>query len=296
MTRPRDSSTSSAAPDEQDSRRGHPRNRRPARTIAPIIDGVAEVTARRPLQKSAAARSAARRERHVEETVWADGEAEARSRGFGRRTESFFADTGPFGRTARHRTAPVPRRREDDSDLLWQALDLSRHARLKPAAEPVGLQAALPRIQRSIGSKARNAALVAGGFLVGLLAIPVFLLSSSAAPVAAPIPGIAVMGDRSDLVLERVTASLLPRGEGKVLSVEGTVRNVAARNAIVPPLRIALSDAGSIVGERPLSIGVRHLTTGQSVHFVSRIAVPSATTGRIAIGFRSNRAASGSVR
>ena len=297
MTRSRDSSMPFAAHDAPNSAGSAHAARRTTRSIPTIIDGVAEVTERRPLDKSAAARAAAHCEDHADEPFWAAGEADARSRGFGRRTESYFTDAGPFGRTARGLTTLVARRHENESDLLWQALDLSRHARLKPPAELVGLEAPLPHVQRSIGLRARNAALVAGGFLFGLLAIPVFLLSSSAAPVAAPIADVAVMGgETGDLVLERVTASLLPRGDGKVLSVEGTVRNVAGRNAIVPPLRIALSREGSVVGERPLSIGVKRLSSGQSAHFVSRIAVASATSGKIAIGFQIHRPASASNR
>ncbi len=301
MTRPRDTSSPFAARNRSH-RAASPDDdkgsvRRAARAIPTIIDCVAEVTERKPLDKSAAARAAAHPERPAGAPFWAAGEADARSRGFGRRTESFFADTGHFGRTSRRRTTLTPRRHENESDLLWQALDLSRHARVEPSAEPVGLEAALPHIHRRIGLRARNAALVAGGFLAGLLAIPVFLLSSSVAPVAAPIPDVAILGGAAgDLVLERVTASLVPRGEGKVLSVEGTVRNAALQDTIVPPLRIALSNGDSVVGERPLSIGVVRLTAGQSVHFVSRVAVSSASSGDIAIGFQANETTLATIR
>ena len=296
MTRSRDNSMPFAAREMPESSGPAHSARRTARSIPTTIDGVAEVIERRPLDKSTKGWVAARSEPPADEPFWAAGEADARSRGFGRRNESFFADGGPFGRTARDRTAPVVRRGENNCDLLWQALDLSRQA-LKPTAEPIGLQAALPQIPRNIGLKARNAALISGSFLFGLLAVPVVLLSSSAAPVAAPISNVAVMGnDPSDLVLERVTANLVPRGGGMVLSVEGTVRNGAGQNAIVPPLRIALSRKGSVVGERPLSIGVQRLSSGQSAHFVSRIAVASTTTGDIAIGFQSNGPESASNR
>ena len=296
MTRSRDNSMPFAAHEVPESSGPAHSARNTARSNPTIIDGVAEVTERRRLDKSAAARAAALGEYQTDEPFWAAGEADARSRGFGRRTESFFANAGPFGRTARDRTALVARRHENDSDLLWQALDLSRHA-LKPNAEPIGLEAALPQIQRNIGLKARNAALIAGGFLFGLLAIPVVLLSSSAAPVTAPISNVAVMGnDAGDLVLERVVASLVPRGQGKVLSVEGTVRNVAEQDALVPLLHIALAREGSVIGERPLSIGVKRLSSGQSAHFVSRIAVASATSGEIAIGFQTHGPASASNR
>ena len=277
---------------------GFDRSRRgPMLPAATIIEGVAEVTERRLIEKSAAARAAAHPERIIEEPNWAAGESDARTRGFGRRTESYFADAGRFGRTSRSRTTLVSRRHEDESDLLWQALDLSRHARLRPSAEPVGLEAALRPIERSIGFRARRTAILAGGFLAGLLAIPVFLLSSSQAPIAAPIADVAIMGGGfGDLVLEDVSASFVPRGDGKVLSVEGTVRNGARKAAIVPPLRIALSDADSVVGERPLSIGLQRLEAGTSVHFVSHVAVSSETDGKMAIGFRANSQAPASGR
>ena len=255
-----------------------------------IIDGTAEVIARRIVAKTAAERAAASREMQEAATPVTFDTAPAQ--GFGRRRQSFFNHKDGFGRASHARVTLMSKRhlkdRDDAPDLLRQSLDLSQSLRFFSSAGSLDGEAPLIPMERGLGRRARNAAFLTAGFLVGVLSIPVFLLAAPNAPVAAPYrdaasaTGLSVSGGFS---LDGVETALVAHGAGKVLTVEGTIRNTADTTGLVPPLRIAMRDGTGIVGERPLRVGVDSLRAGQTVHFVSRLAVASNATGEVSIGF-----------
>ncbi|MEF2553663.1 FxLYD domain-containing protein [Aurantimonas sp. A2-1-M11] len=229
--------------------------RAPPRAI--IIDGEAEVVSRQPLPHHA---STLRQIAH--EPAVADAMPEPGERAFGRRSAASRA----FASAA-----------SEDRDLLRQASLLSHGASWPADAGPA---------RESLGTMARRlspsrAVLVVGGFLVGLLAAPVLLLSMPESPVAAPY-GVA---SASGLVLRDVDASIAPRGPGAVLSVAGTIVNDTAGTLTVPTLRIALRDADGITRSRPLNAQISALPAGQSVRFRSALAVAGDTAGDMSVEF-----------
>ena len=227
-----------------------------------VIDGTVTAVARRPLQKSQAARAAAGealRLTHVAPERDEPTAAEIAARAFGRHRRA----AGPGSGSATRRP-----------DLVFPG-DRDRHfqPRLRPDAASTSPVDARRRI--------RNAAMVAALFLLGFLAIPVFLVATPESPAAAPY----VATSASGLTIEDVKAGLAPRGDGAVLSVSGTISNPTRANATIPPLRIALANAEGDVLARPLATTVGRLAAGSSIRFLSTLAVPSGLSGDVSVRF-----------
>ena len=240
----------SSAPDES-RRRAQPAS--PAR----VIEGTAEVTARTRRKKSAAELDMARQS--LSGTV---EEVDARS-AFGRRAP-----------TARQRPEP----QAAAPDLLWQSLP-PRGARPLPG----GALRAVVAQARSL--RLRDAAFIAGAFVVGMFALPVGILWMASAPVAAPLAAASASG----VILSEIETNLAPRGDGVVLTVAGRIANVADQAIQVPLMHIVMSGADGSRQVKPLRAGIGELGAGQSVQFLSAMAVPAGTQGDIRIDFAASR-------
>lgn len=236
--------------------------RRNADPAAParVIEGTAEVTTRIRREKSAAELEAARLSLAAPAD---DGESRA---AFGRRA--------PVDPAAPRRHEP----RTAAPDLLWQSLP-PRGARPLPGG------AARAVIAHARSLRLRDAAAIATAFLVGVFALPVLLLWMAAAPVAAPL----VMAPAGGVILSDVETSLAPRGDGAVLTVAGRLANVAAASAEVPLMHIVMTAPDGSRQVKPLRAGIGELGAGQSVQFLSALAVPAGSGGTIAVDFAAGR-------
>lgn len=237
--------------------------RAPRRVIT--IDGEAEIVGRQALPRHASTLRQIAHEPTASEAMPASG-----ARPFGRRASGHGHGSFPDAAAA-------------ERDLLRQAFLLSRHAS-RPAQEAPTRSSLAARARRLSPGRA---VLVVGGFLVGLLAAPVLLLSMPDSPVAAPYAATSASG----LVLRNVDASVVPRGSGAVLSVAGVIANDTAGPLTVPTLRIALTDAGGITRSKPLNAQISALPAGQSVRFLSALAVAGDTAGDIRVEFEDTGAA-----
>ncbi|MEC5292210.1 hypothetical protein VSX64_15855 [Aurantimonas sp. C2-6-R+9] len=228
----------------------------------PLIDGTAEVTTRRTLQKSAAEIEAARRGLTIEPD---DAEPSPARAFFGQRgTRAFRGETGFSGP------------RDLAPDLFSQAFAPSHF--VSPAPSEAAERSILARAR---AMRFRNAALVVSGFLIGLFAVPALLLSTPRSPIAAPLADSSLSG----LLLRDIEANIAPRGDGAVLSVAGIVANETATAALLPPLRIVLTGPGGDLLTKPLRAGIERLAPGQSVRFVSTLAVPAGMAGDVSVRF-----------
>ncbi len=228
----------------------------------PLIDGTAEVTTRRTLQKSAAEIEAARRALMIEP---GDAEPTPARAFFGQRDTR--ASGGETGFSGPRNAAP---------DLFSQAFAPSHF--VSPAASEAEDRSILTRAR---AVRLRNGALIVGGFLIGLLAVPALLLSTPQSPIAAPLADSSLSG----LLLRDIEANIAPRGDGAVLSVAGTVANETTASALLPPLRIVLTGPGGDLLTKPLRAGVERLAPGQSVRFVSALAVRAGSAGDVSVRF-----------
>lgn len=244
----------SSAPDES---RRHAKPASPAR----VIEGTAEVTARTRRTKSAAEIEMAR-----QSLAGPGEEADART-SFGRRAPLDRAGAGP--RPEPHSAAP---------DLLWQRLP-PRGARPLPA----GALRAVVAQARTL--RLRDAAFIATAFVVGMFALPVGILWMASAPVAAPLAAASAPG----VVLSEVETNLAPRGQGVVLTVAGRIANVADEAIQVPLMHIVMSGGDGSRQVKPLRAGIGELGAGQSVQFLSAMAVPAGTQSDIRIDFAASR-------
>ncbi|MCP3053770.1 hypothetical protein [Aurantimonas marianensis] len=234
----------------------------PSSHTGPLIDGTAEVTTRRTLRKSAAELEAARRAVMLEPE---DAEPAAARAHFGQRaTRLSESETGFSGQ---RNAAP---------DLFSPAFALSRHA---ASRAPDATERSI--LTRAGAARLRNAVLVVCGFLIGLLAVPALLLSTPRSPIAAPLSNSSLSG----LLIRDVEANIAPRGDGAVLSVVGTLANDTTASALLPPLRIVLTGPGGDLLTKPLRAGVERLAPGQSVRFVSAVAVSAGIAGDVSVRF-----------
>ncbi|NDV88731.1 hypothetical protein GTW51_18695 [Aurantimonas aggregata] len=224
---------------------------------ARVIEGTAEVTTRIRRDKSAAEMEAARLS-----LAAPTGEAEARTL-FGRR-----APLDPAGSRRRHDAQTAA------PDLLWQS-------RAPRGARPMPGGAARAIVAHARSLRLRDAASIATAFVVGMFALPFLVLWMAAAPVAAPL----VMSPSGGVILSDVETSLSPRGDGAVLTVAGRLANVATRSANVPLMHIVMSAPDGSRQVKPLRAGIGELGAGQSVQFLSALAVPAGTDGDIAVDF-----------
>ncbi|HEX2019398.1 MAG TPA: hypothetical protein VGO17_10710 [Aurantimonas sp.] len=244
----------SPAPDE---------NRRHARPAAPtrVIESTAEVTERTRRKKSAA-------------------EIEAARQSLAETPEDLDA-RGSFGRRAPLDATACVRRHEPRTaapDLLWQNLP-PRGARPLPG----GAARAVLAHARSL--RLRDAAFIATAFLAGLFALPVAILWMASAPVAAPL----AVSPAERMILSEIETRLAPRGDGAVLTVAGRIANAADEPLQVPLMHIVMSGPDGSRHVKPLRAGIGELGAGQSVQFLSALAVPAGTAGEVAIGFAAEK-------
>jgi len=229
-----------------------------------IIDGEAEIVGRHPLPRHASTL----RQIAQEPVPVRDAAQESGERRFGRRV----AGRGSLLNAT-----------TEERDLLRQAVFLSRHASRPDEDGPVRTSVAATARRLSPG----RAILVVGGFLIGLLAAPVILLSMPESPVAAPY----AVASHSGLVLRNVDAGIATRDNGTVLTVAGTIANDTAGPLTVPNLRIALTDARGMTRHKPLRAQISALPAGHSVRFLSALAVAGDTAGDISVEFEDTGAA-----
>ncbi|WP_206453003.1 hypothetical protein [Aurantimonas marina] len=230
----------------------------------PLIDGTAEVTTRRTLPKSAAEIEAVRRGLMIEPDPAEHSPARAF---FGQRAPGAFgAETGFSGQ------------RNAGPDLFSQAFAPS-HFTASTAHDATERSI----LARGGAARLRNGALIAGGFLVGLLAVPALLLSTPQSPIAAPLSDPSLSG----LLIRDVDANVAPRGDGAVLSVAGTVANDTKMSALLPPLRIVLTGPEGDLLSKPVRTAVERLAPGRAVRFVSAMAVPVGLSGDVSVRFDS---------
>ena len=166
------------------------------------IDGVAEVTSRRPIGKEARARSA---------------EPAGPATAFGRR-DARPAAGGPAPRMDRidadDAAPPI-----EDAVLLTPSLDASFAPSLVEARRKRVIRRAIPG---RIG-------LAVCAFAFGAILLPAFLVSFPETPVAATSSN----GGGFDVRLGDVQAALSSHGDGKMLRIEGRIVNPGTRPAAV---------------------------------------------------------------
>ncbi|MBO0663070.1 hypothetical protein LQ948_09740 [Jiella sp. MQZ9-1] len=202
----------------------------------PCIEGVAEVTARRSLDKSAA-RSAI-------------PAADSPTRDFGQRRRS-AADTPQSAKNhtdphadANHRTLP-------GSTPPWQRLATGRFA------------------------------VLAAAVAVGAPLVPALLVAFPKTPIAATV----VDEPQYAVQLGTVEASLKQHGDRKMLEISGRIANPGRSAAAIPPLQISFADPKQGLRSRTLQTSVAQLPAGQTLDFISKIAMPEDANGTVRIGF-----------
>lgn len=230
---------------------------RPA-TDGPCIDGVAEVKNRR------------RQGRNAESTPPESGQG----RIFGRRQTS--NDTEGFARPQdeRRAAAATPAEAVRSPEASW-----AEAVEIRPGDR--AMKAATPNASRRGAALPGRIALVACAFVFGALLLPVFMVSFPETPVAAT----ASNGGGYSVRLTTINASLTSHGEGKLLRVEGRITNPAKAAAAIPPLRIDFADRSAGLRSRTLQTSVDHLSAGQSIDFVTMIAMPQDAKGDVRVGF-----------
>jgi hypothetical protein len=86
------------------------------------------------------------------------------------------------------------------------------------------------------------------------------------------------------VAFDHVVARLEEAGNGRFLTVEGLLRNVAREEREVPRLRLVLADAaGSPVYTWTASSGIKALPPGQSSLFRARLAAPPTEAQKVTI-------------
>lgn len=129
--------------------------------------------------------------------------------------------------------------------------------------------------------------------VLAVLALPVLVLSVPIAPAEAT-PGAGRLSARpvasaspviASLVIDEVVTSIVPRGTGAVLSVEGRIRNRSGHAAPVPPVRIALAQAMGGPWSKSLVPAVASLPAGHSLRFHSAVAIAKDARGTVEVGF-----------
>ena len=222
------------------------------------IDGVAEVTSRRPIGKEARARSA---EPAGPATAFGRRDARPAAGGTANRMDRIDADDA---------APPI-----EDAILLTPSLDASFAPSLVEARRKRVIRRAIPG---RIG-------LAVCAFAFGAILLPAFLVSFPETPVAATSSN----GGGFYVRLGDVQAALSSHGDGKMLRIEGRIVNPGTRPAAVPPLRIDFADSAAGLRSRMLQTSVARLEAGRSIDFVSMIAVPAETEGEVRVGFFGTR-------
>ncbi|ORE98853.1 hypothetical protein [Aurantimonas sp. 22II-16-19i] len=217
------------------------------------IDGVAEVTSRRPIGKDARTRPA---------------EPANPAAAFGRRD----------ARSAAGGTANL----SDRVDAEVRATSIEDAILFTPTPPAARRRRAISRaIPGRIG-------LAVCAFAFGAALLPALLVSFPETPVAATSSN----GGGFEVRLGDVQAALSSHGDGKMLRIEGRIVNPGTRTAAVPPLRIDFADSAAGLRSRMLQTSVARLEAGRSIDFVSMIAVPEETEGEVRVGFFGTRDAS----
>ncbi|MBO0902463.1 hypothetical protein [Jiella sonneratiae] len=208
-----------------------------------------------------------------------DGAAKVTAR---RRTEAPFGDArepSAFGRRAggdaSDRKSVTDQAAPASPDVRdAEAVEFSSE-RLLPAS-PVALGAG-PAKRRMPG----RIGLFVCAFAFGALLLPVFLVSFPEAPIAAT----ATNAGGYPVELSTVSARVADHGAGRVLTVEGRITNPSRGDAAVPPLKIDFADRDTGLRSRTLQTSVARLSAGQSIEFVSMVALAEDSTGEVRVGF-----------
>lgn len=238
-----------------------PRQGEHKRTI--VIEATATVVARSKLDKSAGERARATQQLRAAETATAPLRQETKRAEFGRRA----------------RTTLVAERRRQNRDILSQAFAFRHPGDDEPRSE--GTERAAAGGSAAAGMSVRKAAMMTAGFAVGLLSIPVLVLSLPQSPIAAT-----VLAADPTLALGDVTASITPHGTGAVLKVEAAVTNGGGEAVLVPPLEVTVRDTSGDLQARPLGTSLGILRSGTTLHISSAQAVAATTSGEVGVRFR----------
>ncbi len=225
----------------------------------PCIDGVAEVTSRRRSSQGTS------------------GQTPASGRGpqFGRRQSA--DDCRDSARPSDERSHRQPFRPAES--VRSPEAGFSQASAVP--SQGVSARGMTSTVSRRSGARLGRIGLFVCAFVFGALLLPAFLVSFPETPIAAT----ASNGGGYVVRLDTVEASLKSHGEGRMLKVEGRIRNPAAVAAAVPPLRIDFADSAVGLRSRTLQTSVAHLGAGQSVDFVTMIAMPEDAKGDVSVGF-----------
>ncbi|MCQ0990055.1 hypothetical protein [Jiella marina] len=191
-----------------------------------------------------------------------------------------FGRRKPTGPAAGHGARP---------DLVWSqvaGLSRGRETTSQPVQHGAGSASARPHPVSHRASRQRltpaRFGVLAAGFAFGLALLPTFLLSFPEAPVAATVFDSSAT---SSVRLLEVSASISERGEGKVLTITGTVENRGKAVAVIPTIRVDFENPDGHVNSRTLRTAVATLDPNQRVEIVSMIAVPARSDGEVRVGF-----------
>ena len=171
--------------------------------------------------------------------------------------------------------APLPTRRHPATDLLFQPQPTLRFA------PPTRVDGVSLFLKDTSGAIPRNGRIAGFGALALSILLPAFLLLSPQGPVNSAMAGVQAGGFR----VAGLHVKILPRGDGAVLSVEGTVHNATGREAIAPPLRIALKSSDGVIRTRMLSTSTKSIASGAALTFRSTVAVPVGARGDVSVDF-----------
>ena len=171
--------------------------------------------------------------------------------------------------------APLSVRRHPQADLLFQPQSPQRFA------PPTRIDGVSLFLKDKSGAIPRNGRIAGLGALALSILIPAILFFSPQGPVSSAMAGVQAGGFR----VAGLNAKIVPRGQGAVLSVEGTIHNATSRAGFAPPLRIALKSDGGIIQTRMLTTGAKSLAAGGALSFRSTVAVPAGARGAVSVDF-----------
>jgi hypothetical protein len=174
--------------------------------------------------------------------------------------------------------APLAARRYPESDLLFQPQPSQRFA---PPTRVDGLSLFL---KDTAGALPRSGRMAGLGAMVLSVLLPAILFFAPDGPVGSAVAGVQGGGFR----VAGLSARIVARGDGAVLSVEGTIHNAAPHATRVPPLRIALKSANGVTQTRMLDTTTASLAAGGSLSFRSSVAVPAGSRGDVSVDFINN--------
>lgn len=168
-----------------------------------------------------------------------------------------------------------PARRPAASDLIFQGPAFAgRFAGKAAAARRTGLAKFL-----GISPAGKSGRILAGAVLIMAIVLPAALLGMPGKLPAGP----GASGTSADFAISEIDARILARGGGDVLSVDALVRNVSAKAAFVPPVRLAFAADDGASWTKPFGAADRTLAAGAALRFHSAVAVPPGVRGDVSV-------------